>query len=143
VSSVRDEWQRLGHFSNMPPTLCVRMGFPADSRIAAQSLPRLHQLQVLLLADQTDTTTVTLYLYTLDKQHEVVDHLCIYEEKDMDREEDFGQTFMDYYVTSNYTVTLLRYYRSRRHLEQEPELLDTRSYIINSEGFFEETIVEL
>ena len=48
---------------------------------------------------------------------------------------------MEYFVTSNYEVTVMHYFQSLRR-EQKPELLNMRRYAINSEGLFEERTVE-
>ena len=51
------------------------------------------------------------------------------------------ETSMDYYITSNWEITLMKYYLS--HEATSPELEETRRYIINKEGKFEEVIIEL
>ena len=142
ISSVRGEYWRMGHFSDLPPALCVRLGFTADSYIQAKSLPHLQDAQLLLLVDRTDSTSTSFYLSTLDKEHEVVDQLCIYEEEVTNREQDFGVTYTDYFITSDFTVTLMRYYQSH-DTKREPELLSVRLYSISPEGIFEEQIIEL
>ena len=56
--------------------------------------------------------------------------------------DDFGQTYMEYYITSKYEITLMMYYQSHNE-ERKAELLNSRRYLINKEGKFEETIIEL
>jgi hypothetical protein len=89
-----------------------------------------------------DSITPRLYLYTMDSKHQPIDQLCIYQQKDEDREEDFGHTSMEYYITTKYEITLLTFYQSHDE-EQKPELLNSRRYIINRDAMFEETIIEL
>ena len=48
---------------------------------------------------------------------------------------------MDYYITSNWEITLMKYYLS--HEATNPQLEETRRYIINKEGKFEEVVIEL
>ena len=48
---------------------------------------------------------------------------------------------MEYFITSDYTITLMRYYQS--HEATRPELEQTRRYVINKKGEFEEVIIEL
>jgi hypothetical protein len=48
---------------------------------------------------------------------------------------------MDYFITSNYEITLMRYYLS--HEATKPVLEQTRRYVINKRGEFEEVVIEL
>lgn len=142
ISSVRAEYWRMGHFSNLPSELCVRFGFTADSRMLAQSLPHVQNAQLLMLVDRTDSTSTSLYLCTLNKSHEMIDQLCIYDEEVTNREHDFGVTLTDYFITSDHEVTLMRYYQSHDK-KRDPQLLNVRLYQITADGFFEEQIIEL
>ena len=64
-----------------------------------------------------------------------------YEERDEDRAEDFGRQFMDYYVTSEYEVTILYIFESMRTHKMETE--QTRRFQLTEDGNFEEVVVEL
>jgi hypothetical protein len=48
---------------------------------------------------------------------------------------------MDYYITSRWEITLMKYYRSMD--DEKPILEQTRAYIIDKDGKFEEQIIEL
>jgi hypothetical protein len=77
----------------------------------------------------------------MNQEHRNIDQLCIYEERAEDRATDFGKTMMDYYITSNWEITLMKYYLSNE--ATSPQLEETRRYVINKEGRFEEVIIEL
>jgi hypothetical protein len=89
-----------------------------------------------------DSITPRLQLYVMDKKHMPIDQLCIYEQKAENRENDFGNTYLEYFITSKYETTLIMYYQSHDK-ERKPELLNSRRFIINKDGMFEETIIEL
>ena len=95
-----------------------------------------------MLAEIKDSLNTVLYLYTMKSDHMALDHLCIYETKDERRDDDHGKTMLEYYITSNYETTLMLYYQSH-DTDRKPELLNSRQYIINDEGRFEETIINL
>ena len=78
----------------------------------------------------------------MDAKHQPIDRLCLFEQKDEDREEDFGQTSMEYFITTKYEITLIFYYQSHDK-ERKPELVNSRRYVITREGLFEETIIEI
>ena len=54
---------------------------------------------------------------------------------------DFGRQFMDYYVTSEYEVTILYIFESMRTHKMETE--QTRRFQLTEDGNFEEVVVEL
>ena len=95
-----------------------------------------------MVAEMVDSVTPRLMLYTMDKKYQPIDQLTIYEKKDNDRTDDYGETYMEYYITSKYEIMLLLYYQSH-HQDQKPELLNSRRFVINKDGQFEETIIEL
>lgn len=142
ISSAGSNLARLGSFTNVPMTLNEHFGYPVNAKLKAMQLPSRHRRQVVLLAEMLDSITPSLYVYTMDRRHQPVDLLCIYEEKAEDHADDFGKTYTEYFITSDYVITLLSYYQSHDE-ERKPELMHTRRYVINSEGRFEETIVEL
>ena len=91
--------------------------------------------------EQLDSITSTLYLYTLETDGTPIDHLCLYEEKDEDRADDFGKLLMDYFITSSYEVTLLYYYESMTTHKTETE--QSRCFHITADGRFEEIVIEI
>ena len=77
----------------------------------------------------------------MNQEYVLVDRLCIYEQKIENRNGNLGVMRQEYYVTSKYEVTLVSYFRGEKD-EEESETAACR-YVINKEGNFEETIVEL
>lgn len=136
-----DIW-KIGSFVSVPVTINEHFGYPVSAKLKAIGLPSAYRHQVVMLAEMVDSITPVLYLYTMDKKFNPLDKLTIYEQKSEDRADDFGQTYMEYFITSKYEITLIRYYQSHRQ-EQKPEMLNARRYIITREGKFEETIIEL
>ncbi len=134
-------WQ-IGSFTAVPSILNEHFGYPVNAKLKALALPSSYRHPVVMLAEMVDSITPKLFVFTMDKKHYPIDWLSVYDQKNTDREDDFGKTYTEYYITSNYEITLLTYYQS--HIpEREPELLNTRRYIINKEGKFEKVIIEL
>jgi hypothetical protein len=104
-------------------------------------LPQFHGLHTLLLEEQVDSLTSNLYLYSLDRSYQPIDHLCLYEERPEDRADDYGKQLMDFYVTSEYEVTLLYFYESLRTHKTEAE--QTRRYQLSPDGFFIEVVIQI
>lgn len=142
VRSAGSDIGQIGHFSKVPMAINEYFGYPVSAKLKALSLPAAWRHPVIMLAEMVDSVTPRLFLYTMDKKHYPIDHLCIYEQRDEDRMDDFGQTFMEYYITSRYEITLIMYYQSHNE-EKKPELLNSRRFVISREGMFEETIIEL
>ena len=142
IKSAGSDIGLIGHFVPVPMTINENFGYPASAHLKALALPTAYRRPVILLAEMVDSITPRLYLYTMDAKHQPIDLLCIYEQKDDNREEGFGQTSMEYYITTKYEITLLTFYQSHDE-EQKPELLNSRRYIINRDAMFEETIIEL
>lgn len=140
-SAGRELWQ-IGHFTQVPMAINEYFGYPVSAKLRALALPSAWHRPVIMLAEMADSVNPKLYLYTMDKKHYPIDHLCLYEQQDEDRLEDFGHTYMEYYITSRYEITLMLYYQSHDE-EKKAELMNTRRYIINRDGKFEETIIEL
>ena len=140
-SAGGDLWQ-IGHFIAVPMSINEHFGYPVSAHLKALALPRAYRRPVFMVAEMVDSINPRLFLYTMDSHHQPIDQLCIYEQKSEDREDDFGQTSMEYYITSQYEITLILYYQSHDR-ERKPELLNSRRYIINRDGMFEETIIDL
>lgn len=141
LQSEGKKWQRLGEFTKVPRVLNDQFGYMSNTELQVMAMPRAAGHEVVMLLEMQDSITPALYLYTMNRQHRTIDQLCIYEETAEDRAADFGKTSMDYYITSNWEITLMKYYLS--HEATSPELEETRRYIINKEGKFEEVIIEL
>lgn len=142
IKSAGAEIWEIGHFSPVPMAINENFGYPASAKLKALGLPSAYRHQVMMVAEMVDSVTPRLMLFTMDKKHQPIDQLTIYEKKDNERTDDYGETYMEYYITSKYEITLLLYYQSHRQ-DQEPELLNSRRFVINKDGQFEETIIEL
>jgi len=141
VQSVGAEWEKLGEFTKVPRQLNEYFEYLSDADLSVLAMPKSGHHPVVMLLEMEDSITPALYLYTMDQQHRPIDHLCIYEERSEDRPTDFGKTKLEYFITSNYEISLLKYYQS--HDAQKPEMENARRYVINKEGKFEEVIIEL
>ena len=142
IQSAGSDLWKIGHFVPVPMTINEHFGYPVSAHLKALALPTAYRRPVYMVAEMVDSITPRLYLDTMDARHQPIDQLCLYEEKSEDREDDFGQTAMEYYITSKYEITLIIYYQSHDR-ERKPELVNSRRYIINRDGMFEETIIEL
>jgi len=142
LQSAGAEYWEIGHFVAVPMSVNEHFGCNVSRKLRALAMPSAYRKEVVLVADITDSIAPRLVLYVMDKRHQPIDHLTLYEKKSEDRSDDFGETFMEYFITSTYEITLLRYYQSHR-AEQKPELLESRRYLITKEGRFEETIIEI
>ena len=141
IQSARGTFSKLGQFGRVPATVASRLGYPADSRLKALLLPKAYGHRMLLLSEQQDSITSTLYLYTLNHEYKPIDNICLYEEKSEDRSDDFGKVFSDYYITSEFEVTLFYFYIS--YTTQKMEAEQSRRFVINRDGYFEEEVIEL
>ena len=141
VQSEGARWERLGEFTRLPRQLNDCFGYLSETELRVLSMPKTAHYNVVMLLEMQDSITPALYLYTMDSKHVAIDQLCIYEERSEDRATDFGKTSMDYYITSNYEITLMKYYQS--YEATRPELEQTRRYVINKKGEFEEVVIEL
>ncbi len=137
----RELWH-IGTFTTVPTTLNEYFGYSVDAKLKAMSLPTAFRHRVVLLAEMVDSVNPRLMVYTMNKKYQPIDALTIYEQGDMDLDDDFGTTYTEYYITSKYEITVLQFYQSHSE-EEKPELLHSRRYVINKEGKFEEVIIEL
>lgn len=141
INSERGDFAEIGRFGKVPPSVAYMLGYPVDTRLKALLLPKVHGLHALLVSEQLDSITSTLYLYTLDRDYQPIDHLCLYEERDEDRADDFGKLIMDYYITSAYEVSLLYTYQSLTTQKTEAE--QSRRFQLTADGRFEEVVIEM
>ena len=141
IQSERGDFDKIGRFGKVPPSVTSMLGFPVSTKLKALMLPKVHGLRAMLLSEQLDSITSTLYLYTLDRDYQPIDHLCLYEERDEDRADDFGKLLMDYYVTSAFEVSLLYTYQSSTTQKTEAE--QSRRFQLTADGRFNEVVVEI
>lgn len=142
IKTAGSEIDEIGQFTPVPRHLNGNFGYPVSAKLKALSLPTAYRRPVVLMAEMVDSVTPKLFLYTMNKKHLPIDQLTLYEKKRERRVDDFGQSFMEYYITSRYEIILMQFYQSH-HDERSPELLNTRRFVINKAGkFVEKELVE-
>ena len=131
----------LPQMEKVPTAYNSRFDYESNVDLLACKLPPHGHYHMLLVAEKLDSTNVSLYLCTMNQEYVLVDRLCIYEQKIENRDGRLGVMRQDYYVTNQYEVTLVSFFRAEDD-EEESEVAVCR-YVINKEGNFEEVIVEL
>jgi len=125
----------------VPSVYNTRFDYESNVELYAVRLPSYQNYHMILLGEKLDSTNVSLYLCTMNREYVLVDRLCVYEQKIEERDGKLGLMRQEYYITSKYEVTLVSYFRGEDD-DKESELAACR-YIINKEGNFEEVIIEL
>lgn len=141
IQTAGADIERIGDFAVVPVSANEYFGYPADAHLKAMALPSMHRRQVILLCEMQDSITPALYLYTMDKQHHPVDMLNIYHQETINRKNDQGMTYNEYYITSHYEITVIRYFKG--HEDVKPQLEEARRYTISKDGMFEEQPIEM
>ena len=132
---------RLAHFTDVPKSLAYLWGYPVETPLKMIKLPKHNNFFVVMLAEQHDSLPPLLTLVTIGRNYELVDQLIVYEQKAEEHGDDFGLGYNDYYITSNYEVTLM--FAFIRQDSDYPRLESTRRYIISGDGHFEEVVFDL
>ena len=145
IQTAGADIERLGEFAAVPVPANENFGYPADAHLKAMALPSIHRRQVILLCEMQDSITPALYLYTMDKKHHPIDMLNIYHQETVSRKTDKGMdkgmTYNEYYITSHYEITVMRYFKG--HEDGKQQLEEARRYTISKDGMFEELPIEL
>ncbi len=142
IKSAGSELWEIGHFTDVPMSFNELFNYPVSSKLKALALPSAYHHPVVMIAEMVDSITPRLFLFTIDKKYQPIDKLCVYEQTTCKQGDDYGMAAPEYYITSQYEITLIMYYQSH-HKEKEPELMNSRRYVINRDGQFEEVIIEL
>ena len=141
IQTAGADIERIGDFAVVPVSANEYFGYPADAHLKAMALPSMHRRQVILLCEMQDSITPALYLYTMDKKHHPVDMLNIYHQETINRKNDQGMTYNEYYITSHYEITVMRYFKG--HEDVKPQFEEARRYTISKDGMFEEQPIEM
>ena len=141
IQTVGADVELIGDFSAVPHSAKENFGYPTDGQIKAMALPAIHQRQVILLCEMQDSITPALFLYTMNKKHQPVDMLCIYQQEEVNHDTDYGLAYNEFFITSHYEITVIRYFKG--HKASKPKLEMARRYTINKDGMFEEQPIEL
>ena len=138
IQTVGADIELLGNFVAVPVPANEYFGYPADAHLKAMALPSMYRKQVILLCEMQDSITPALYLYTMNKKHQPIDMLNIYHQE---TNEDHGMTYNEYFITSHYEITIMRYFKG--HEAVKPQIEEARRYTISKDGMFEEQPIEL
>jgi hypothetical protein len=138
IQTVGADIEILGNFVAVPVPANEYFGYPADAHLKAMALPSMYRKQVILLCEMQYSITPALYLYTMNKKHQPIDMLNIYHQE---TNEDHGMTYNEYFITSHYEITIMRYFKG--HEAVKPQLEEARRYTISKDGMFEEQPIEL
>ena len=133
--------ERIGSFVTVPLSINENFGYSDDANLKAMALPTIHHRQVILLCEMHDSITPALYLYTMDKQHHPIDMLNIYHQEAVNHDTGSGLTYNEYFITSHYEITVMRYFKGQE--DEKPELEEARRYTISKDGMFEEQPIEI
>lgn len=140
MRNAGDDLAELGDFERVPPMVCEYFGYAVSADVRAVAMPSKYRYNMVMMAEVKDSVNTVLDLYSMDKRLVSLDKLRIYEKKLETGGSDNGYTFMEYYVTSNYEITLMLYFQTLRR-DEKAKLLNVRRYTINREGRFEELVV--
>ena len=140
IQTAGADIERIGSFVTVPLSVNENVGYSGDAHLKAMALPAIHHRQVILLCEMQDSITPALYLYTMDKQHHPIDMLNIYHQEEVNHDTDNGLTYNEYFITSHYEITVMRYFKG--HEVEKPQLEEARRYTISKDGMFEELPIE-
>lgn len=141
IRNAGDDLARLGDFAKVPSELNGNLGYAPTATLRAVLLPQNGRHKVLMVAEERDSVTSAIHLCTMDSRYLLTDQLCVYEQKVERRPDDIGVTYLEYFVTSRYEITLMLYFQSNKE-EKDAELLNVRRFVIDGDGRFQETVVE-
>lgn len=141
IRSAGDNLVRLAHFSQVPRSVVALFDYPVETPLRMVALPRTKGFFVGMLAEGPDSVAPIISLIVLDKTYRPVDELCIYEQKEEERGDDRGLLVNDYYITSDYEITIVTSFR--KPAEERLFVEQTRRYVIDKEGHFDEVIVDI
>ena len=141
IQSAGTDLALLGGFVAVPMNVNEHFGYNVSAKLKALRLPSAYRKEVILLAEMVDSVTPRLQLYTMDKKHHPVDMLNIYHQETINRKNDQGMTYNEYYITSHYEITVMRYFKG--HEDVKPQLEEARRYTISKDGMFEEQPIEM
>ena len=141
ILTAGSDIEKIGDFVSVPFSVNEKFGYSTSAHLKAMALPSRYHSQVILLCEMQDSITPALYLYTMDKQHQPVDMLCIYRQEEVSHATDHGLTYDEYFITSQYEITVMRYFKGSETVK--PTLEEARRYTISKDGKFEEQPIEL
>lgn len=142
IQTAGADVDRIASFTSVPMKVNENFGFPSSTHLKAVALPSRYRHPVILLCEMQDSITPSLYLYTMDSHWQPIDILSIYQQLSDNRDEDEGEVFNEYYITSQYEIMVMRYFQSHNR-KHKPLLEEARLYTIGKDGHFEEVPIEL
>lgn len=141
IETAGADVDRIGSFAPVPLSVNEIFGYSDDAHLKALALPSMYRRQVILLCEMLDSITPALYLYTMDNAHRPIDKLCIYHQEKAKRDSDKGLAYNEYFITSQYEITVIRYFKGREGVK--PQFEEARRYTISKDGMFEEQPIEM
>ena len=120
IQTAGADVDQIGNFVSVPLSANENFGYDDNANLKAMSLPSIHHRQVILLCEMQDSITPALYLYTMDKKHQLA--------------------YDEYFITSRYEITVMHYFKG--HEAVKPQLEEARRYTISKDGMFEEQPIE-
>ena len=112
----------LPQMEKVPTAYNSRFDYESNVDLLACKLPPHGHYHMMLVAEKLDSTNVSLYLCTMNQEYVLVDRLCIYEQKIENRDGRLGVMRQDYYVTNQYEVTLVSFFRGEDDEEESSDL---------------------
>jgi len=132
----------LPQMTKVPAAFNSRFDYEPNIKLEAARLPSAaggHRM--VLLAEHVDSLTTTVYLCSMSPDYVLQDRLCLYEQKIEDRDGRLGLMRQEFFVTSNYEVTLVTFFRAED--DEDDTMEGTVRYTVNREGNFQEAVIEL
>ncbi len=124
----------------MPSYANLMFGFEHSDTLSAVALPSHNHHKVFLVSLSNGDAKPSIFLFTMNKGNKPNDMLCVYEYREMERKNDSGHSFSEFFITNSYEITLLEYFTPNG--SSGTELFQTRKYYISEEGkFLEMSIV--
>ena len=130
-----------GSMIDVPMMLNGHFGFTDHARLRALRLPTAWRRQVVMVSETSDTVAHARYLFVMSDKHQPLDYLRIGEERREAKNGVSVRSFVEYFITSRYEITLMHY--SQADGAPQPKLEQMRRYVITRDGKFEEVIIEL
>lgn len=116
------------------PSFSLLLGFDPSDEVSVLRLPRSGRFNVCLAFHKGADGYPVAYLFTLSSSLRVVDMLCVCERKAIERVNDSGETVPEFFITSNYEITIVERFKSVGG--KRDEIFQMHRHAISSEGRF-------
>ena len=130
----------IENYSTVPMAVNEYFGYAPSAHLHALALPPAHHRQVVLLAEEMGEASFARYLYVMNRRHHPIDILCIEDPKSSNEEDTSTEVASDFFITSDYEITLVQFVVYKETGRRE--LFQSRRFMINAAGHFEESVIE-